>query len=172
MRIAIIGQQCAGKTTVANIIKETLEDNGKYVKTIKFTDPIYKSLKALGQEKHRAFMQEYGDLAKKHFGEMVFVDNFINAVGYFKYVDAIICDDVRRVYELEACLSNGFKIIYIEASQEIKKQRAAAQGFAFIENHNSETEIPSMKLQADYVITNNVSCMSELKDVVGSFGLF
>ena len=161
-RFAIIGQQCSGKSTVADLLFE-MWHYGKIV--IKFADPIYDTLRALRQKKHRAFMQEFGEMAKRHFGEMVFVDIFKAKMRLAdsKFPDMlVVCDDVRRDYEAEAVLECGFKIIYVHADRLVRLSRAKKQGLDFIENHISETQVPTLRQYAHYEIVNNVDDMRVL----------
>lgn len=165
-RLAIIGQQCAGKTTVATMAGDII-DIGP-VAAMKFAAPIYKSLIALYQQKQRGFMQEFGDLAKKHFGEDVFVrafereDNRISKLPADCRPALAVCDDVRRIYELDLAKRLGYSVVYVEAPREARKARAEAQGLDFIETHNSETEVPLMKPKADYVLENNFKDAEDL----------
>jgi dephospho-CoA kinase len=166
-KIAVIGQQCSGKTTAANFFAEHFT----HVYRHKIADPIYAAIAALNKPKHRAFMQEFGDLAKKHFGNEIFAEIFEHAVTErevevtnMENINAIdrpypapdnvliVCDDVRFQFELDRAKKMGFKIVSIWAAPEVRKARSEAQGFDFIENHNSETEIPSLIEQADFII--------------------
>lgn len=150
-RIAIVGQQCAGKTTAANIIAGHFDE----VEFVKFADPIYQVLGVLRQDKHRAFMQDFGEMAKKYFGESIFVDLFHARMWCKNGNSAIICDDIRRLYEFHEAKAQGFKMIYIGANKFIRRLRAEAQGLDFIENHISETEVPRMAPMADVMIIND-----------------
>lgn len=162
LKIAIIGEQCAGKTTLAESIKRAVVGTTDMVK---FADPLYDALHAFKQPKHRRFLQELGDLAKMHFGELVFCDIFRKCVGATdifnlscskdEYISMILCDDVRRSYEVQTALDCGFFIVYVSAEREIRKMRAENQGVDFVEGHNSETEVPSLKQHADVSFVNN-----------------
>jgi dephospho-CoA kinase len=161
-KIAVIGQQCSGKTTAANFI--AAEHHAPMV--LKFAQPIYDAINALKQPKHRAFMQQFGDLAKTHFGELVFTNIFKERVIEIQnsdFFDLLVCDDMRRQHELDAAREMGFKLISIDATAAVRKRRADAQGFAFIENHSSETEVPILIPQADYIIKDDGISMEELK---------
>ena len=173
-KIGIIGQQCAGKTTAAKFVSELFDT----IVVVKFADPIYGTLKALRKKKNRAFMQEFGDFAKKHFGELVFVENFIQSVkniekqlvlkksGIKESENLIICDDIRRTYEFDAVKELGFKIISIDSMTKIRKERAEAKGLEFIESHNSETEIPTLVYKSDFVIIDQGISKRKLKKYV------
>ena len=160
-KIAIIGQQCSGKTSAANFIAS--EFKSPYV--LKFAQPIYNTIGALKQPKHRAFMQQFSDLAKKHFGPLIFTDIFLATAKELEneMFDVVLCDDMRFQQELDAARQTDFKIISIDAPASVRKKRAESLGLDFIENHNSETEVPSLIGQADYVIVDHGISMSELK---------
>ena len=170
-KISVIGPQCAGKTEVVKIIAG-LHDS---FRIIKFADPIYGALEALKKPKHRAFMQSFGEMAKIHFGEHVFVELFKEAVreaeelnAWAGGIDILLCDDVRRDYEAEAAFECGFVLIYVDADREIRKRRAEVQGLEFIENHISETEIPNLKKYAEVEILNESGNIEDLRKSVMS----
>jgi dephospho-CoA kinase len=153
MKIAIIGEQCSGKTTAAKFIAEMFPTH--YIH--KFADPIYCSLSCLGKEKKRGYMHDFSDVAKKHFGKHIFAESFERSVTnrdrFCRNKDmAIICDDVRYLYELELVRKLGFKVMSIDTSTSIRKERADKLGLDFIENHNSEVEIQDLIWHADSVL--------------------
>lgn len=173
LKIACIGQQCSGKTSLAKFFINKFSA----VFHIKMADPIYNALDGLKQEKHRAFMQQFGDLAKKHFGEEIFPqiferqvleienESFEKEVGEpLKFTDQILIinDDVRFEYELKYVKKLGFKLCSIICPVEVRAARAHAQGLDFIENHQSETEIPKLLYKADFVLTRGEMSMKKL----------
>lgn len=177
-KIGIIGQQCAGKTTAANFICEQFDET----EVIKFADPIYATLKAHQQEKNRAFMQEFSDVAKKYFGKNIYVECFKENVKEIELILAkkdsilmidnprpkirknlIICDDIRYASEFAVAKELGFDVISIDASTDIRKKRAEKLGLDFIENHSSETEIFEIIYKADYVIIDQGISKRKLK---------
>ncbi len=178
LKIACIGQQCSGKTTLAKFFMNRF----KAVYHIKMADPIYNALEGLKQKKHRAFMQQFGDLAKKHFGEEIFAEilekrvlkiqddikkmNIVNnivAPEKYDFEDKILIinDDVRFDYELKYVKRLGFKLCSVICPTEVRAQRARRLGLDFIENHQSETEIPQLLHEADYEITNEIMTKEE-----------
>jgi dephospho-CoA kinase len=149
IKIAIIGQQCSGKSTAAMCFQDaTNMINGTAPSIIlKFAGAIYGALEALKQPKNRGFMQEFADVAKKYFGEDVLQRVFEKEVKEHEndgIVNMIICDDVRRFYELYCVLNLGFHIIALDVPRGIRKNRAERLHLDFIENHNSETEVPDI----------------------------
>jgi hypothetical protein len=160
-KFAIIGQQCSGKTSAAGFIASEFES--PYI--LKFAQPIYDVIAALKQPKHRAFMQQFSDLAKSHFGPLIFTDIFCATANELdrEMFDVVLCDDMRFQQEVDAARELGFKIISIDAAADIRRNRAMSLGLDFIENHNSETEVPSLIWQADYVIVDHGISMGELR---------
>ena len=149
IKIAIIGQQCSGKSTAAMYFQDAtnMVDNTGPSVILKFAGAIYGALEALKQPKNRGFMQEFADVAKKYFGEHVLKNVFEKEVKEYendRIVKMIICDDVRRFYELYCVLNLGFHVIALDVPRGIRKNRAERLHLDFIENHNSETEVPDI----------------------------
>ena len=169
-KIAIIGAQCSGKTTVAN---EIIRQCGNNFKIVKFADPIYGTLDCLSEKKNRLFMQEFSDLAKKHFGEAVFVNAFkskiesIEGQSMLGVCPDIICDDIRYWIEYDMCRQLGFKIVYVRADEYVRQSRAAAQGLVFSPDHSSERFVDDIGKQADVIIVNNIQSMVAINGAVG-----
>jgi len=154
MDIAIIGSQCAGKTTVANAIAKRV---GARSVVVKFADPHYAILDILGQKKNRLFMQEVSDVCKKHFGDDIFVKLFEKAYDpLWAHFQIVFCDDVRYQKELDMVKKLGFKTIFVNCSSGQRMARALANNLAFNESHNSETEVESLRPQCDFIIENDL----------------
>jgi len=143
--IAICGLACAGKTVAMHMLKGTFLD-------IKFAKPHYDVLKILGQEKNRLFMQEFSDLAKKYFGENIFVKIFENTTT--QHITKLVCDDLRYKIEFDYCLKNDWTIIYIDTDEDIRKKRSDELDIEWNPNHNSE-QSHLFKEQCHYIIENN-----------------
>ena len=161
-KLAVIGQQCAGKTSAAHHIGTRFFGR---VRHVKHAQPIYDVNKALGVDKHRAFMQGFGDLAKKHFGLHVFVERFTKEIKVLEaecYHDSLINDDTRFLFEMKVIKDLGFKVIFIDALSRVRRARAHSLGLSFIEDHNSEVEVPLLKDGADYIILDRGLTMDEL----------
>lgn len=159
-KIAVIGEQCAGKTTLTNLIAKV---GGTHVHNIKFADPIYGALGVLGREKHRLFMQDFGDLSKKHFGELVFVNAFQQTFERMRKEHGwnagliLTCDDVRRTYEFSMVKGLGFTTVFIDTPSHVRESRARKLGLHFATSHNSETEVASLKQYCDHVLDGTKS---------------
>lgn len=161
--IAVIGSQCAGKTSAANYIGDRFYSEPRH---IKHAQPIYDVNEIMGVYKHRAFMQGFGDLAKKHFGEHVFLDIFRHEVKDLyaeDHYDVLINDDTRFPFEMDLLKELGFFTIYIDATREVRMQRAKNLGLEFIENHNSEIYVPEIGKKADLYIHDNGLTLTQLQ---------
>lgn len=158
IKIAICGEQCAGKTTCAGQFLETFKNS----RILKFADPHYQVLNILKVFKDRLFMQEFSDLAKKHFGQDIFVKIFEKATEEIEKDDNIkksilVCDDLRYIIENKSCIENDWITIYINCKEEIRHARSDKLGLVWSPNHISEMELPEFRDGCDYSITNNGS---------------
>lgn len=163
IRVAFIGKQCAGKTTLASMFCSQMESFNR-VDIIKFADPIYEALRAIKKKKNRAFMQGFGTLAMRCFGEHIFVDLFEQRVLEIEDIGdsvCMVCDDVRRKFEFDCVRDNGFITVYIDAPDDVRMKRAKRQKIEFIENHESEIYIDELKGLCDMQFDGNVN----LKDM-------
>lgn len=158
MNIAISGKQCAGKSTVAEIISK---HNG--AKLCKVIDKIYQINKLLDVPRNRGFMQDLGESIRKYFGEDYFVKDLITRVKQNDYT--FVTDDMRKQIEFDTLKNAGFTTIYIDADEDIRRKRAEKLGLDFRENHPAEKEIEQLKNQCDFVIENN-GTLSELENKV------
>jgi len=178
-KVAFIGQQCAGKTTAAMVV---YPDSFKTI--VKLAQPLYVINRVLDVPKNRGFMQEQADLIKKHFGREFFIDAFDEIVDFhqplpatvlnddsrldlsdYQRDDVLVNDDCRLQLEFNYLKSHGWQTVYIEASEEIRRERAKTLGLEFIADHSSETEVPSLNSQCDLVIVNE-GTLEEFKDTV------
>ena len=158
VKIAITGKQCAGKTTVADLLLEKFGGE-----KIKFIDKLYQVNDLLGVPKNRGFMQDMGEAVRKYFGQDYFTKDFQKRAAESN--NNLICDDLRKKVEFEAAKQVGFTMVYIESSQDNRKTRAKNLGLDFIENHPAEQEIITLIDQCDIIIENN-GTIDELKEKV------
>lgn len=148
MKIAITGKQCAGKTTLKEILMKKYGGH-----EVKFIDKIYQINELLGVSKNRGFMQDLGESIRKYFGQDYFVKDFIKRAINFD--GSLFCDDVRKILEFDAVKQSGFFTIYVEANSDLRKQRAKSLGLDFIEEHPAEMEIELLKSRCDIIFENN-----------------
>lgn len=163
-KIAVIGQQCAGKTSAAYHIGSRFFKAPGYVK---HAQPIYAVNGVLDVDKNRAFMQQFGDLAKEYFGEYIFRDLFVmevEALDAEGHHDGIVNDDTRFPFEMAVLQELGFESIFVDSPSEVRRARSEALGFEFIENHNSEIYVPQLKEHSSYIITDDGLALDELYD--------
>jgi|GEM_PF-2963930 len=155
IKIAFAGPQQAGKTTAALQILEKFRNKAPV--NIKFADPIYEVLNIFESTKNRYFMQDFGSLARYHFGDTIFDKIFVDSINLATNanVKVITCDDIRREHELYTAKNLGFFTIYIDAETDIRKRRAQKQNLQFREKHISETEVPALAEYCDKIIDNS-----------------
>jgi dephospho-CoA kinase len=162
MNIAIVGHQQAGKTTCDNFLSECMTTT--YI--LKIAQPLYKILDIFGLPKDRAFMQEQSDLLKKHFGDDIFIKQFINNMEMLEYDFNLVCDDIRYQNEFDTVKSDEWVTIGIKADEKVRMERAFKNGLDFLPNHSSEEEIDSIILQCDYIVENNTNDLYAFKQNV------
>jgi len=164
LKIAIAGLACAGKTTVYNNLATIYEKN---TSLIKFAKPHYDVLSILGVPKNRLFMQDFSDLAKKHFGEDIFVkayDNYVNEYEIDNNIDVLICDDLRYQIEFDYCKMNDWYLIYVESDENLRKERSDKLGLKWNPKHNSE-QCHLFYHKCDLLLKNN-GTVEEFKSVI------
>ena len=164
-KIAIIGQQCAGKTTAAQMIKTYLNVE---VDLHKFADPLYEILDVLGVPKHRSFMQRLSDLVKEEYNDQeifikIFDRNIQPALGQ-DYQHDMVVDDCRYQAEFAYLKNTGWTTIFIDASESIRKARADVLGLEFLPNHRSEWEVPNFAQYCNYTVNNTSVYKVELQE--------
>ncbi|MCK5862819.1 MAG: hypothetical protein KAH38_10055 [Candidatus Hydrogenedentes bacterium] len=157
MRIAIIGNQCAGKTTLAEAYGAPI---------VKFAEPFYNVLRLFEKPKNRAFMQGLSDVAKECFGDEIFTELFAKKMEWRhqRFADFWMCDDVRYLHEVKWLKANGWKLIFLYTETGVRRVRAAALGLEFITNHPSEIQVPELVSHCDLWINNTSLSLQELKD--------
>lgn len=96
-------------------------------------------------------MREFDeDVWVKHLAD--FYDDVISIID----PTGIVIDDVRQQNEFEWARDNGFIIVRVDTSDDIRKQRIIAEGDSYNEesfNHKTETYVDH--LRADYTIIND-----------------
>lgn len=156
IRIAVVGRQCSGKTTLINMVNERLQDKAKIVK---FAEPIYETLGVFGKNKNRRFMQGLGTLAMQCFGEKVFCEIFKKNVERLEEtadVYGFLCDDVRRMFEFETVKKLDFVTVFLDTPASVRKKRASRLNIEFVEDHESEIYVDDMKELCNMQFDGNV----------------
>lgn len=156
MRIAVLGKMRSGKDSFARIfIKSGFTE-------LKFSDGITEIIgayfpEALNSGKPRKHYQHIGQHLRE-LNEDVWVNNLARELLTYPVDEDIIITDVRQSNEVNWLIDNGFIIIKIVASDEIRKARIAAAGDNFDEsmfNHETEQGIDEMPFH--YLISNEGS---------------
>lgn len=145
MRVMIFGKQRAGKDTAADYLCE------QYGFTkIRLADPVYDIAK------------KYFGMRKKDRGLLIAISEHLKQIDpdvWVKYAlkrarryDRVVISDVRFPNEYALLRQEGFKAIYIVASQEARSKR---DGYSpEYEDHPSENYF--QQFTADYVIVNEL----------------
>lgn len=174
MNIAILGGQLSGKTTLAKLIKKNLAILGTPSFILKIAEPLHSSADFFNNVngetiKKRKFLQEYGDLLRKHFGEDILIKSFFQKAHSMERMGVLICDDIRTRKELEKFKNNEWFIISIHADAQIINKRAQLLNCPVITKHNTESEIIDLIPQGDLIIDNSDLTMDELEQCVIDF---
>ena len=193
IKIAITGKMRAGKDTVYSILKEELELalNLKLNKIINYTDYtdgvfITKQHTFGGQLKHfaellfpehfvaggkpRQLFQEFGQ-SMRQIDEDVWVkkvDQEIQNKLKSTHADVHISfiTDLRQPNEYEYCKGNGFFILRVNATDEVRLARMMADGDNFTKEHlHHETETYVDGYEVDYDINNNFTTQNGLEEL-------
>lgn len=145
MNIAIVGPQCAGKTTFAKATGFEI---------VKFAEPLYAVNRAIGVKKNRSFMQEFSDLVKAHFGRNYFINKFARLTEAFPDRQ-FVCDDVRYSRELNYLKNRGWSVVYIDADEAVRRTRATRLGLEFLPDHPSESGVAGLADMCDVYLDNS-----------------
>jgi adenylate kinase family enzyme len=117
MKIAITGKMCSGKSTLAQIIKETNEKYQIYSLGRKVKD-VAKDLFNM-KDKDRTLLTSIGTKMREIDSE-VWINYLIKQTEGKTHC---IIDDLRYQNEYEALSKNGFKIIQLVIDYEIQEKR-------------------------------------------------
>lgn len=186
IKIAITGKMRAGKDTVYSILSEELELALKEVNN--FTDGVFITNQHTfgGQLKHfaellfpehfvaggkpRQLFQDFGQTMRQ-IDENVWVkkaDQAIQNKLKSAQADAHISyiTDLRQPNEYKYCKENGFFILRVNATDEVRLARMMADGDNFSKEHlNHETETHVDGYEVDYDIHNNFTTQNGLNEL-------
>jgi hypothetical protein len=156
MRIAIIGQLRAGKSTAMTIFQE-LSDN--QFRLMKMGELIYKETRELyarydlPYQKNRKLLESIGevfnfapqgDLLVKYF------DYELNAANPLLWV---ICDDARTSEQIIFLKKRTFVLIRVETDAEVRKSRC--KGSEWNEGHYTDNQL--FEVKPDYILDGNLA---------------
>lgn len=143
MKIAIMGSSGgAGKDTVASMIKEV---SGRDFETMALGDPIHQtSDELLGRKAERRYLQDYGESARRIFGQNVWI-NYLDRRIEQKGNPNVIVPDIRKLLEFSHfCVEGEFKPLYVYNTPEIARARLTDRDGGYSEksmNRNIETQL-------------------------------
>ena len=120
MKIALVGEMCAGKTTLSKYIINWYNTKYKLVlNKTSFAEKIYKlAYELFGmKEKDRKLLQDIGTKFRE-IDNSVWINYTVN-----KYNDNVIIDDCRYLNEIKRLHDEGFVIIKINITKELQLTR-------------------------------------------------
>lgn len=158
MNIAFYGPMCSGKTYLAKFLVENYEyqklgfaDTLKNVSKMLFDiDPTKKD------DRTRKLLQGFSDDIKKWGGEDIFVKHFLNQIENIDWAGPVVCDDLRFTFEADALREIGFKIIGVNAYENIRQERILKlypDTSLEAQQHRSETD--AKLIEPDYIVWSN-----------------
>ncbi len=169
MKIAITGKMCSGKSTLAQIIKETddrfvIYSFGRKVKDV--AEDLFNM-----KEKNRTLLTSIGTKMRE-----IDYDVWVNYVIH-QTEDKTHCivDDLRYQNEYEALYNNGFKIIQLVVGPEIQEERIKKvypnnfQDHLDNRNHISEKNEFNWLSQENLLIIDSGLSIFEIRERVLSF---
>ncbi|MEH7117247.1 hypothetical protein V7128_07470 [Neobacillus vireti] len=167
VKLALLGEIRAGKDTVAQIISHELNklDTNNHVQFLAFANGIHKVIEqffpdAYKQGKPRKHLQHIGQ-SFRELNPDIWVDMLFNSIPYQiakEHKFHILVTDVRQPNEAKRLQEEGFKVIKITASKEVRIARMKAQGDNFNpEDLEHETEKVVHQCPYDYLIDNSFS---------------
>ena len=170
--IGICGPLGAGKTTLANILKQ--ETGGKIYS---FSMPLKEYAKSLGWDgkkdaKGRKLLQLLGtDCARELISEWVWVDKLDDIIGEDSN-HVVYIDDVRFINEADYVKKNGGLIIQVKGRRRGKPSTWISNIVYWLKTilglrHKSERPIP--KSMVDFVIDNSKDDYKYLKEQACEF---
>jgi dephospho-CoA kinase len=170
MKIAITGKMCSGKSTLAQIIKET----DKRFVIYSFGQKVKEVAKDLFnmKEKDRSLLTSIGTKMRE-----IDYDVWVNyVINQTKNKTHCIVDDLRYQNEYEALHNNNFKIIQLVVDHDIQEKRIKCvypnnyQDHLNNRNHISEkNEFNWLNKDNLLIINSDENTMFEIREKVLSF---
>lgn len=164
-KVAFIGRQRSGKTTLAVALKyHFLKKSGfdwekTHVAQTSFGKKMKEEFEKFTGEKfdkteHRKLIQLFGQL-HRHYQDDIWISyvqaELLNAErkGYSHF----IIDDVRQANEVEWCKRNGFILVYVDVPMVELNRRCQELGEDFTPSHSTEM-VEQFYMDADLRIVN------------------
>lgn len=186
IKIAITGKMRAGKDTVYSILKEELElalnkvnnfTAGVFITNqhtfggqLKYFAELLFPEHFVAGGKPRQLFQEFGQ-SMRQIDEDVWVKKADQAIqNKLKSTHADVhisyITDLRQPNEYEYCKGNGFFILRVNATDEVRLARMKADGDNFTKEHlHHETETYVDGYEVDYDIYNNFTTQNGLEEL-------
>ncbi len=171
MKFAVTGYIASGKDVLCNI----LEKEG--FKHISLSDILRQMLAKEGKEASRKNLTWLGNHLRQTKGDDVLAKNALKQVDDSNW----LVSSVGRVAEAQTLKQNGFKVIFVDAKQEIRYERVKKRNRkgdslsfeAFKKQEELESkggnkkfrEFDNLKKEADIIISNNGS-LKEFKEKI------
>lgn len=187
--IALTGKMRSGKDTTANYLARILQSHGYLVNIIAFGDALKENAHRVfpdevqGDEKPRELYQWFGQTMRQRDPDVWVkqVKNKINKINE-SYDDGInsmvygnkkvvhIITDLRQPNEYEFCVMNGFKIIKVECSDEVRLSRMNSLGDNFsLQDLKHETENYIDMFNSDLILDTSLNDKHEIMVALESF---
>lgn len=179
MKIAVVGKMRSGKNTVADLLTEEYG-----FQQLAFADGITEIIKkyfpeAFTEGKPRGHYQHIGQ-GMRELNPNVWINHVNRRVtnilcdGYMCGVEPnVIVTDCRQKNEEMYLRRNGFKIIKVEADDQLRLQRIASAGeYVTPEQFNHDTERQVELIEADYLIDNNGTYEELKQEVFNAYNFF
>ncbi|GAK00870.1 AAA family ATPase [Geomicrobium sp. JCM 19055] len=166
MRIAVTGKMRSGKDTFANYFIEREFYNLAFADGI--TDVIAQYFPEAWQEgKPREHYQVIGQ-AFRQLNPTIWVEHLDDLLGQWFMLDGVnvpvIVTDLRQPNEYEYLKANGFTVVKVETSEELRIERIKKSGDAHkLEYLHHETEKHIDDMDYDYLVTNDTSLVDLLE---------
>lgn len=170
VKITLAGELRSGKSTIAEYAEERY-----FMVPFAFGDKLKEGFhdeypQVPREPKPRKGYQLYGQLKRYAHGENHWLNKCFDHIEYIRKIARNynirgselefmpIITDARQPNEFERCREEGYAIVKIVTSTDVRIKRAKENGDNFnLEDLNHETEQHIKDLEADYIIYNNGS---------------
>jgi len=163
-RIALTGKLRSGKDTVAE--RMWIYNDGFY--PLAFGNALKQTYHELfpwipKKPKPRAGYQSYGQQMRELYGDDLWIRHVearVNSLEKFRDCLGMVITDLRQQNEYDWCRANGFAIVRVTASDDVRKARAVAAGDDFtVHDFAHDTELHVDSFDVDYEIVNDGDLM-------------
>jgi len=158
LKIALCGKMRSGKDSVGALLTTRYDFYPKIAFGDTLKEIAHKTFPHIPREpKPRALYQHMN--GHRAFYENVWVDPVARKVGYaldMRSTKGIVITDVRQQNEFDWCRANGFTIVRVTASDDVRIARAQRSKDVFdYEDLTHPTELEIDTFDVDYELTND-----------------